>query len=577
MRTSIATLVVASLIAIFSAPVAVATPTLVHVRIEGRNQTLFEGPLLTEGRYLQASSDTSQRRCDGIDVNDPQNMTPGPTSTGASADAMELIGETFDGQWYPGYEDYFLTRWGPDREAEGMSWGVLVNNVFTSIGGCQYELSSGDESLWAYNAFQGRPSLALLPVSYRYTSGARPLTATAELGRPFEVEVLDYSDDHEDTPPASPQRAGASPFAGADVSPVATSSKGFEKVQTESPATERTGADGKASITFTDPGWHRIKATAVDGEGSETAIRSNRLDVCVPASGTESCPDPFPEDQPRAVTRTLQQIEAQAAAEREEAEREAAERAEAEAKRHSEEVKLAQEAEHRTPGPPTETLPSATSTGVTPVNLASVRVQMPVIEDLGGPHGAIGVNWKVSDPGVGIARWTVSSKALSRARRNSYVTRATGVGATSAVLALAPGSTYELQLTVTDILGRSSSIRFGKILVPADDRWNGLRYQGKWRHAALSKAWDETIAIGGRGARASTRLEAGRGVFLLRGSSTPAKAQVSWGAHQETFAIAPGDPGVLRRVATGARPKPGTVALKVIEGSVELDGVGVEP
>ena len=29
---------------------------------------------------------------------------------------MSLIGETFDGQWYPGYDDYFITRWGPDEQ-----------------------------------------------------------------------------------------------------------------------------------------------------------------------------------------------------------------------------------------------------------------------------------------------------------------------------------------------------------------------------------------------------------------------------------------------------------------------------
>ncbi len=56
---------------------------------------------------------------------------------------MSLIGETFDGQWYGRrYDDYFITRWGPDEQSpEGAYWGILVNNVFTNVGGCQYELA----------------------------------------------------------------------------------------------------------------------------------------------------------------------------------------------------------------------------------------------------------------------------------------------------------------------------------------------------------------------------------------------------------------------------------------------------
>ncbi len=318
-RTAIATLAVASLIAVLTASWAQAAPTLVNVRIEGKSETLFEGPIWTEGHYVQASSDSEARPCDGINPLDPQNETPGPTPTAASVDAMSLVGETFDGQWYPGYHDYFITRWGPNREEEGMSWGILVNNVFTNVGGCQYELSTGDEVLWAYNAFGHRPFLALFATGD--TSGTRPLTATAELNKPFEVEVLDYSDDAEDVPPAHPERTGSAPFEGADVSPVVTTANGFERVETKSPATVTTDAQGRASITFTEPGWHRIKATAVDGKGEEAAIRSNRLDVCVPVEGESSCGTPPAEDQSRAVRRTSEEIEEEEAKLQEETKR----------------------------------------------------------------------------------------------------------------------------------------------------------------------------------------------------------------------------------------------------------------
>jgi hypothetical protein len=294
------------LIALVATATAGATPAVVNVRIEGRSETLFEGPIWTEGHDIKASSDTQERSCDGINPNDPQNLTPGPTPTGASVDAMSLIGETFDGRWYGGYDDYFITRWGSDREEEGMSWGVLVNNVFTAVGGCQYELGPGEEVLWAYDAFAAKPFLALFAAGEHYTSGTRPLTATAELGRPFTVEVLDYDDDKEDVPPAAPQRTGAIPYGGAEVSPVQTSAKGFEQVQTASPDAVTTDAEGKASVIFTTPGWHRIKASAVNGQGEETAIRSNRLDVCVPAEGSTTCPEPLPEDGVRTPPRYAQ-------------------------------------------------------------------------------------------------------------------------------------------------------------------------------------------------------------------------------------------------------------------------------
>jgi hypothetical protein len=300
MRTGIATLILAILVATLTATGARATVTQVDVRIEGQHETLFEGPIWTEGHDVRTSSDTQARSCDGINVNDPENLMPGPTPTAAAADAMSMLGETFDGQWYDTYDDYFITRFGPDEQSltEAAYWGILVDDVFTDVGGCQYELGAGQEVLWVYDAFKSRPLLALLPASAGYTSGVRPLTATAELGKPFVVEVLDYADQKEDKPPSTPERAGSSPFSGAQVAPVRTNAQGFERVETEDPSTRTTDAQDKASITFTQPGWHRIKATASDTEGQE-AIRSNRLDVCVPALGEPSCGAPPAEDEVR--------------------------------------------------------------------------------------------------------------------------------------------------------------------------------------------------------------------------------------------------------------------------------------
>lgn len=431
MRTAIAALTVASLFTVLAAPVARGAPAAeVNVRIEGESETLFEGPILTEGHSVKAFSDKGPHRCDG--VNNGKHAAPGPTPTAASVDAMSIVGEDFDGDWYPGYDDYFITRWGPDGQsvAQAEYWGVLVNNVFTSVGGCQYQLDGGDEVLWTYDAFKDRPSLALYPADY--STGSRPLTATAELDQPFEVEVDAFGDDAEGVPPASPQRTGASPFEGAEVAPVKESAKGFEVVDTADPETVVTGADGLASITFEEPGWHRIKATLVDSGGDEIAIRSNRLDVCVPDPPASGCGAMPPDDQVRIPPPT--------------------------------------EAEEPEPGGP-KAGPEGPGPGVQgsapdpPVAAPQVHLQLPRVDRSRIARGLVKVSWRVLDPGVGVQRWAISSKTLGR-RGARYVTRASGTSGTSASLRLPPGA-YRLRIAVTDTLGRSSIAAIGLVRVPA--------------------------------------------------------------------------------------------------------------
>jgi hypothetical protein len=323
MRTSITTLAVTSLTAILNAAPAQAALTQVNVRIEGRSKTLFEGPILTEGHDVSSyeadgngAEDLAEHSCDGVNRNDPENTSPGATSTAAASDAMNLIGEAdaMAGQWYGSFDDYYVKQWGDEEEnAETGSryWGVLVNDVFIDVGGCQYELAGGDEVLWIYNAFDSRPILGLFAAGEHYGSGVRPLTAQAQIGKPFEVEVDAYDDHGEGEPPATPERTSkdTSPYEGAEVAPVETSTQGFETVRIGSSEAVITNSEGKASITFTTPGWHRIMAGApLDGKGEEAAIRSNRLDVCVPAEGQSGCGEPPAEDAVRTPARYSQEV-----------------------------------------------------------------------------------------------------------------------------------------------------------------------------------------------------------------------------------------------------------------------------
>jgi hypothetical protein len=440
MRSIVAAFTVACTISLLAVPVALATPTVVDVRIEGKTETLFEGPVLTDGRNVRGLTDSSAppqgHRCNGLNNN--QNPTAGPTPTAASVDAMDLLGLDFDGDWYTDFDDYFLTQWGPDREdiGAGEYWGVLVNDVFTDVGGCQYELDVGDEVLWVYDAFQGRSRISLYPGGYG--GGGVPLTAQATLGVPFEVEVDSWDGYNESEPPAAPTRSTTA-FEGATVAPVTTGADGFQAVETGSPDSVVTGADGTANIAFAEPGWHRIKATVRDSGGAETVIRSNRLDVCVPAAPASDC-GPLPADD---VVRSPSPPAG------EEAGGDGVE-------------------EPRVP-PVTSTprSPSATVEGPpSQAEPAQAQVRVPRLNRRRVGQGLVGVSWKVLDPGVGIARWTIASQRIGR-RGAGYVTRASGTDATAATLRLPPGAGYRLRFTVTDVVGRSAGIAIGKVEVPA--------------------------------------------------------------------------------------------------------------
>jgi hypothetical protein len=426
---------------------ASAAPATVNVRIEGRAETLFEGPVLTDGHNVRAASDSKApaagRRCNGL--NNGQNPLPGPTPTAASVDAMSILGEGFDGQWYAEpFEDYFIKRWGPDGQDEGQGeyWGVVVNNVFTSVGGCQYQLDGGDEVLWVYDAFSGRPRLALYPVDY--AAGAVPLTASVRLGQPFEVEVDSWDGYNEGSPPPSPQRTGTVPFEGAEVAPVVTGSGGFEAIDSDDPDAAVSGADGLAAIEFDQPGWHRIKATDLGAGGEESAVRSNRLDVCVYELLPSECP-PLPADDLVRIP------PGSGGGEPEDPE-----------------------------DPGTEPFPGAgEGTGgasggraaaqptppPSPVAARGVRLRLAALDRDRLDRGLVEVSWRVLDAGPGIASWAVSSLRIGQAGAR-YVPRASGRGGSSATLRLPAGAGYRLRLTVADVLGRRSIAALGRVQVP---------------------------------------------------------------------------------------------------------------
>jgi hypothetical protein len=434
MQRYLAALFAATVLSLALASIAGAAPARVNVRIEGETETLFEGPVLTDGHNVKGTSDSSWRRCNGL--NNGANALAGPTPTAASVDAMRIIDQPFDGNWFTQYDDYFVTQWGPDRQDELVSeyWGIVVNNVFTNVGGCQYQLDGGDEALWIYDAFNGRERLLLYPGDY--SGGPVPRTATATLNQPFAVEVDSWPDYSEGQPPPSPQRS-TTPYESAEVAPVTTAANGFQSVDVARPDTVTTAADGTATITFTTPGWHRIKATDF-AAGVETVIRSNRLDICVPDPPASGCgalpgdaqvrtpPPPVPgEVDPPEVT----------------------------------------EPDPDSPGGDGGGAKTPSDPPPPPAVAGSVRVALKVLNRSRLANGIVGVSWTVTDAGPGLAGWKVAAKALGR-KGSRFLARAGGKAGSSAQVRLPRGASYKLRITFTDVLGRESTAQLGKVRVP---------------------------------------------------------------------------------------------------------------
>ena len=381
-------------------------------RGEGRNDLRKEDP--GSVKKIEASSDTQERNCDGVNELDPENVAPGVTPTLASAEAMESIGETFDGQWYEGFGDYFITRWGPDEQDNALSawWGILVNQVFTSVGGCQKQLNENDEVLWVWDAFSSRPMLALYPEAAHYVDGPRPTRVTAAPGEPVTVEVVSWGASGEGSTPEVPSRTGSSPYAGADVAPVVVNAKGFQRVDTASPEAVVSDVDGKATFTFTTPGIHRIKATGPLGSES-SVVRSNGLEVCVPAR-VGDCGETVP---------TVPVIEA--------------------------------------PKPAT-TVPAPEP--------AAARISKPKLALADLAQGKLTLSWQLLDPGAGVKSWRIATKTLGRKHTGGWVDRARGTKGTQATVRLPRGHRYQVRFTLTDMAGHTTTYALGKVTVPRAGR-----------------------------------------------------------------------------------------------------------
>ncbi|MHB8233203.1 MAG: peptidase associated/transthyretin-like domain-containing protein [Solirubrobacteraceae bacterium] len=213
-------------LSLFATSVASATPEPIKLRIEGATRTIFEGTVKTEGHAVTTQSGGTHP-CDG--TNHGANPTPGPTPTAALDTASAKAGFTWDGPWFGSFEDFGVARIAETEQTSSEFWGVLVNYQFTELGGCQQIVHPHEEVLWAFNAFEAAHLLKL-------KKGKRGSNT---------VRVTDG--------------ATGEPIEGATVGPI-----------NNGPGAT-TNARGEATVTFSSPGKHRVKAERAD------SIRSNAV------------------------------------------------------------------------------------------------------------------------------------------------------------------------------------------------------------------------------------------------------------------------------------------------------------
>jgi hypothetical protein len=199
---------------------AIAAPASVNLRIEGSNSTVFEAPVTTDGHVVQPATG-DKRLCDG--TNGGANPEPGPTPTTALDDGARTGGFPWDGRYFDSFNDYLVSQIGPDRSTSSQFFGQYVNSVPSEVGGCQQIVKTGDEVLWAFDAFSKEHVLRL--------EGP----AAGRTNAPLTVKVTDGGD--------------GTPLAGATV------------------GRKQTGADGTTQLTFPRPGIYDLKAERSDSVG----------------------------------------------------------------------------------------------------------------------------------------------------------------------------------------------------------------------------------------------------------------------------------------------------------------------
>ena len=223
-----------------------STTNTVHIRIEGQNTTIYEGPITSGPRNITLKDTFSPLGfpCDGL--NDRANAKPGNTALDALDATSKALGFTYDGSFDGDLDDFYISRISTsDTVDTNNTWCLLVNYTVSTqpegltLTGCQTEVKPGDDVLWAYyNDITG-----IIPEDKYVFLKLVPTAVTVKKGKGFTVTVTDG-------------RTGA-----------AVKDASVDGVHTD--------ANGKATLYLFDTGFFQFKAHQTG------SVRSNVMNVTV--------------------------------------------------------------------------------------------------------------------------------------------------------------------------------------------------------------------------------------------------------------------------------------------------------
>ncbi|MGW4028786.1 DUF4430 domain-containing protein [Streptomyces sp. NPDC004838] len=125
-------------------------PVKVGVTVAGPDGLLFKGRIKTRGHDVTTATGGTHQ-CDG--TNGGANPSPVPTPTAALDDAARKHHFTWDGTWYPSFDDFTVDTIRNVSGGAGAYWSIAVNGVPTPVGGCQFKLEAGDKVSFTWTSF----------------------------------------------------------------------------------------------------------------------------------------------------------------------------------------------------------------------------------------------------------------------------------------------------------------------------------------------------------------------------------------------------------------------------------------
>ncbi|MEV7341121.1 DUF4430 domain-containing protein [Streptomyces sp. NPDC093544] len=122
----------------------------VALTVQGPDGSVFHGKIRTKGHEVTTAAGGTHR-CDG--TNGGAHPSAVPTPTAALDDAARKRHFTWDGTWYASFDDYLVESIKGVDGGGVAYWNISVNGTSIPVGGCQFELNTGDEVAFTWTAF----------------------------------------------------------------------------------------------------------------------------------------------------------------------------------------------------------------------------------------------------------------------------------------------------------------------------------------------------------------------------------------------------------------------------------------